>query len=83
MNIREELLREHSKRQTMKIVRYVGSDPTRFKELMEDFLGDTYRLSPRASWAVNYCAEYHPKLITPYLRKLIEQLECDDVHDAV
>ena len=83
MDIREALLAEHSKRQTMKIVRYIDGDPVRFAELMKLFLGDTYRLSQRAAWAVNYCAEHHHELVKPYFGKLVEQLERDDVHVAV
>ena len=83
MDIREALLAEHSKRQTMKIVRYIDGDPMRFKELMGHFLGNTYRLSQRAAWAVNYCAEHHHELVKPYFGKLIEQLERDVVHTAV
>ena len=83
MNIREALLVEHSKSQTMKIVNYVGVNAERFAELMSLFLGDTYRLSQRAAWAVNYCAENHPELVKPYFSKLVAQLERDDVHVAV
>src|SRR5438105_4737629 len=83
MDIREALLAEHSKRQTVAIVRYNDSDPAKFAELMKLFLGPVYRLSQRAAWAVNYCAEHHPKLVKPYFNKLIEQLERDDVHVAV
>lgn len=83
MNIREALLAEHSKRQTMRIVGYIDGDPKRFAELMKHFLGPTYRLSQRASWAVNYCAEHRPELVKPYFSKLVEQLERDDVHVAV
>ena len=83
MDIREALLAEHSKRQTMKIVRYIDGDPVKFKELMGHFLGDTYRLSQRAAWAVNYCAEHHHELVKPYFNKLVQQLERDDVHVAV
>lgn len=83
MDIREALLAEHSKSQTMKIVSYVGADADRFAELMRLFLGDTYRLSQRAAWAVNYCAEDRPELIRPYFGKLVAQLERDDVHIAV
>ena len=83
MDIREALLAEHSKAQTMKIVRYIDGDPAKFKELMGHFLGDTYRLSQRAAWAVNYCAEHHHDLVKPYFNKLVQQLERDDVHVAV
>jgi len=83
MDIREALLVEHSKTQTTKIVEYIGGDAERFTQLMQLFLGDTYRLSQRAAWAVNYCAELHPELVKPYFGRLIDQLERDDAHVAV
>jgi hypothetical protein len=83
MNIREALRVEHSKRQTMAIVRYVGNDPERFRELMAIFLGGEYRPTQRSAWAVNYCAEHYPELVKPYLSKLIGLLEKSDGHDAI
>ena len=67
----------------MRIVHYIDGDPVRFKELMDNFLGDTYRVSQRAAWAVAYCAEHHPELVKPYFNRLVEQLERDDAHVAV
>jgi len=83
MDIREALLAEHSKSQTMKIVEYIDGDPVKFRELMGHFLGPTYRLSQRAAWAVNYCAEKHHELVKPYFGKLIAQLDREDAHVAV
>jgi hypothetical protein len=83
MNIREALLAEHSKPQTTRIVEYIGDDAAKFEELMGYFLGDNYRLTQRAAWAVNYCAENQRELVKPYFGKLVEQLERDDVHVAV
>ena len=83
MNIREALLAEHSKRQTMAIVDYVGERPERFAELMTVFFKGPYRVTQRAAWPMNYCAERHPELIYPYLNRLLKELERDDVHDAV
>ncbi len=83
MDIREALLKEHSKAQTMKIVGYIGGDPARFRELMGHFLGPAYRLSQRAAGPVSYCAEHHPELVKPYFSKLVEQLERDHAHVAV
>lgn len=83
MNIREALAAEHSKHQTMAVVNYIGADAKRFAELMKIFFGDEYRLTQRASWAVNYCAEHHKELVKPYFGKLVRQLERDDVHVAV
>jgi len=67
----------------MKIVRYVGTDATRFRELMTIFLGNEYRPTQRAAWAVNYCAEQHPDLVKPYLTRLIGLLEKEGGHDAI
>jgi hypothetical protein len=83
MDIREALLAEHSKRQTAKIVNFVGDDAARFRELMDLFLGDTYRVSQRGAWAVSNCVELHPHLAGPYFGRMIKQLERDDAHVAV
>lgn len=83
MNIREALLAEHSKQQTMRIVEFIGEDSGKFNELISIFLTGEYRLAQRAAWAVNYCAEFHPRLIYPHLEKLLDQLERNDVHAAI
>ena len=83
MDIRQALLNEHSKRQTMKIVEFIGADAEKFKELVEIFCSDEYKLAQRAGWALTYSAELNPKLTRPHLKKLLDQLERDDVHDAV
>ena len=67
----------------MAIVEYIGDDAGRFAELMKLFFGDEYRLTQRAAWPMNYCAERQPDLIRPYLPKLLDCLKRDDLHDAV
>jgi hypothetical protein len=83
MNIREALLASHSKAQVLKIVRFIDSDRERFSELMAIFFAGPYRLTQRAAWPMIYCAQQHPELIGPYLNKLLDFAERDDVHDAV
>ena len=83
MNIRDALLAEHSKQQTMKIVRYIDGDPDRFAELMKLFLGDVYRITQRAGWPLSDSVKLHPELIKPYFSQMLTQLERDDVHVAV
>ena len=83
MNLRDEILAEHSKRQTQKIVDWVGDDPERFAKLMDLFLGDVYRITQRAGWPLSDCVKKYPELIKPYFAKLLKQLERDDVHVAV
>jgi hypothetical protein len=83
MDIRQALMAEHSKRQTMAIVEFIGDDARRFAELMKLIFAGEYRLTQRAAWSMNYCAERRPELIRPYLPKLIDCLKRDDLHDAV
>ncbi|MEO8150662.1 MAG: hypothetical protein ABI723_23725 [Bacteroidia bacterium] len=82
MSIREALLKEHSKAQTNRIVNYIGDDEKKFAELMDLFFNDEYRVVQRSAWSVSNCAEAHPQLIMPYLKKMIELLG-EDVHNAV
>lgn len=82
MIIRDALLKEHSKNQTIKIVKFIGDDKQKFKELMNLFFHDEYRVVQRSAWVVNCCAEAHPELIRPYLNKMIEYMH-KPVHDAV
>ena len=83
MDIRQALMDEHSKRQTMAIVEFIGEDSKRFDELMKVFFAGEYRLTQRAAWPMNYCAERHSNLIQPYLPKLLDCLEREDMHDAI
>ena len=65
MNIREELLKEknHSKAQALKISEFACSSPKHFKELMQCFLSNEYRLAQRAAWSVSWAAKKNPDLI--------------------
>ncbi len=83
MNLCDEILVEHSKRQMTRIVDWVGDDPKRFAELMRLFLGDVYRITQRAGYPVSNCVKKYPGLIQPYFPKLMKQVERDDVHVAV
>ncbi len=83
MDIRQVLMSGHSKQRTMAIVEFIGDDPKRFAELMKLFFAGDYRLTQRAAWPMSYCAELHPKLILPYLLKLLACLDREDLHVAV
>ena len=65
MDIRQALTAEHSKRQTIAIVEFIGDDARRFAELMKIFFAGEYRLTQRAAWTLNSCAERRPELIRP------------------
>ncbi len=83
MNLESEILKEHSKRQTVKIAQWIGSDQKRFAQLMQLFLEGEYRIVQRSSWIVSVCAEQYPVLVTPWLSRMIKKMQEKNVHNAV
>jgi hypothetical protein len=83
MNLREELLLEHSKKQAVKIADFAGASPRNFKQLMHCYLQDVYRVSQRAAWSVCLVALDKPALIKPYIPTLVSLLSRKDVHPSV
>jgi hypothetical protein len=83
MNLREEILKEHSKAQCRLIVAWIGGSQKRFDELFDLFLKDEYRVVQRAAWPVGYCVEAHPALIKKHFARLISNFHKPKLHDAV
>ncbi|RAV98023.1 hypothetical protein [Pseudochryseolinea flava] len=83
MNLTREILKEHGSKQAHKIARYASSSPLTFKLLIDTYLTGPYRVTQRASWPISIVGEAHPKLIRPHLKKLLDFMVRDDVHDAV
>ena len=82
-DLESEILREHSKRQTIALARWVGHDKNRFKKLMTLFLRGEYRVTQRSAWIVNECAEGSPELINPWLNPMVAKMQEPGVHGAV
>jgi hypothetical protein len=83
MDILQLLRSGHSKKQTDRIVRYIGGDATRFAVLMELFFKGEYRITQRAAWPLSYCVRAYPALIGPYFKPLLDNLSRKDIHAAV
>jgi hypothetical protein len=83
MDLREEILKEHSKSQCNKIVDWVGDSKQRFNELFNLFLNDEYRITQRAAWPVSYCVEAHPEFIKGNFSKLLKNLKRPNLHGAI
>ena len=75
MNLKDEILRQHSKTQMQLIVAWVGKRQDRFDELVEHVRGEDETMARRASWAMSQCAEDEPQLADSNLESLIELLE--------
>jgi hypothetical protein len=83
MDILQILRSGHSKKQTDRIVRYIGDDATRFAVLMELFFKGEYRITQRTAWPLSYCVRGYPALIGPYFKPLLDNLSRKDIHVAV
>ncbi len=83
MDLKAAALKEHSKAQCNKIVKYVGNDPKKFAQLINVFLAGPYRVTQRISWPLSCCIEQNTTLIHPHLTKVLKYVQTPGVHDAV
>ncbi len=83
MDLREMILREHSKENCNKIISWVGSDKKKFDQLFELFLNGGYRVTQRAAWPLSFCVIAHPSLIESNFERLISNLRKPDLHDSI
>lgn len=83
MKLRQEILKEHSKAQCEKIVKWVGGNQQRFDELFDLFLHDEYRVVQRSAWPISYAVMDHPSLIGKHWKPLLKNLQKPNLHDAV
>lgn len=83
MELRDEILKEHSKKQCNRIIKWVGASQDRFDELFKLFLHDEYRVVQRAAWPISYCVIAHPSFIKKHFGRLIKNLHEPGLHNAV
>ncbi|MEO8514147.1 MAG: hypothetical protein ABI543_11335 [Ignavibacteria bacterium] len=83
MDLREEALKEHSKKQTLKMTAWIGNNEDRFRQYLYLFLHDEYRVVQRISWVLCEAAEHYPKLVEENMGVIIKRLGDKDIHTAV
>ena len=83
MNLKEKILSEHTKTNREEIVNWIGSNQTRFDELVKLFLGNDKLITQRSGWPLSFAGIAHPEFIPKHLRKLVTNLKQKDLHDAV
>lgn len=71
MNLRDQILLEHSKANVLHIAQWIGNNPKRYAQLATIFLEGDYRVSQRAAWILSHSADQHPLLILPHLKKFL------------
>lgn len=83
MDLRKNILAEHSKAMKLRIARFIGDDQGRFDELMACMLSEDPVLSQRAAWPLSEAAVAHPRLIKKHWGKLVRELGRSERHPAV
>jgi hypothetical protein len=83
MNLSQEILKEHSKKQTDKIIRYIGTNQNKFDALVELFLNGEYQVTQRAGWPLSYISIAHPEMIRKHLKNLLVNIKKPNLHNAV
>lgn len=83
MDLRETILKEHSKKNCNTIVSWVGNNNKRFNQLFDLFLNDEYRVTQRAAWPLSYSAIAHPEFMNKNFEKLINNLRKPNLHDSI
>ncbi len=83
MNLENELGTVRSKQEVNVLVRWVGKDKTRFKQLMTCFLQDDEELVRRAAWVLGHCVEAYPRLMQPWLKPLLKKMRRPGAHCAI
>jgi hypothetical protein len=83
MPLREEILKEHSKKHALHIASLACASKKDFKELVSCFLSNDYRLAQIASWCLHWAVKQKPGMIAPYIKKVVAQLQRKDVHPSV
>lgn len=82
MNLRNELLKEHSVTQAIRISEWALQDKKHMKELMTIFFSKEPRIAQRAAWAASKAYEIKPKWFSVYIPTLIHVLS-EETHGGV
>jgi len=83
MNIKEQLIVEHSKANSLKIVKYIGDDAGKFEELFALFIKNEPIISQRAAFVLDHSCVQNPQLIAPHLSDLIDNMIIPNQHNSI
>lgn len=81
MDIKGILEKGHSRKDAMAIKNYIISNPAAISDLMELFFSESVQLSQRSSWALLFVGLEAPRIIKPYLAKMVDLMPTAK-HDA-
>jgi hypothetical protein len=83
MDLQSEILKEHSRHQADRIIKWIGKDQKKFDQLVNLFLRGDAVTSQRAGWPLSDISIRHPKLVQKHLKKLLINTQKTGLHNAV
>lgn len=83
MNLREQILQEHSKENAVYIADWIGNNASKVAMLIDLFLNDEYRVVQRAAYAVSKVADRNPELLATHLEPMVAKMKESGLHIAV
>jgi len=83
MDLEEEILREHSKRQALKIAGWIGTDEKRFRELLDVFPKGVTRGEQCWAYSLGTHFDKYPDLAKINLAPLVKKLDDPGLHVSV
>ncbi len=83
MKLRDEILKEHSKAQCIKIAKWVGNSQVKFDQLFSLFLHDEPTVVQRAGWPLSYIVIAHPHLLQKHWPAFVAYMQKAGLHNAV
>ncbi len=83
MNLRTQILKEHTRANCDIIVNWIGHSQDRFDQLFDLFFHGDHRMNQKAAWPLCNVVNQHPVLIKKHFPRLLENLQKPGIHDAV
>ncbi|MFA6468709.1 MAG: hypothetical protein WCW35_07415 [Bacteroidota bacterium] len=83
MELEFEILKENSKRNAVRIARWIGNDQKRFGKLIHLLFTGEDRVAVRCAWIISHCAEQYPAIIKPWISTLVKHAGGKNVPQAV
>lgn len=83
-DLRVEILKSHSKYNTVRVAAMISRDEKLFGHLMDLYFEYVDQdLARKAAWVLRYAVEKNPDLINPYIPEILDYISKDGLHDAV
>jgi hypothetical protein len=83
MNLKTELLKEHSYENSEKIAWFIMENPNYLPELFQLFWENDKLITQRATWVIIIISEWKPKILKPFVEEMILTLQKEGINDSI